>query len=338
VKRRADGRFVKVMEYGRTDGSKYRKWFYAYSEKDLYKQISNYEVEQEAGPFFKEIAADWKEEHYKQIEYTTQRFYETFYKNAVRYFGQHRIKDITPSIIQGYISGLQKKGYASKTITHNLSVVKLILVKAVIDGVIHVSPAEHISVPRGLKKTKRIPPERTEVEKIKASVNEPFGLFAYFILYTGLRKSEALALQWCDIDLVNREIHVTKAWYPRNNKPYVKRPKTEAGKRIVPLLEPLEKILKPGPPDDYIFGFPTGKTYEIAWNKYRRSIGISCTAHQLRHEFVTMLYEAGINEFDAMNIVGHADIATMRNIYTHIRNSRRVKITDILNAKLKEID
>lgn len=338
LKRRADGRFLKVMEYKRPNGTRYKKYFYAYEERDLYKMIAAYEIEQEQGRTFKKVAEDWKDEHYPTLEYNTQKGYDKSYKKAVDHFGEYSIKDITPTMIKAFVTSLAKKGYAAKTVTHHLSILKLILTKAVIDGEIPTSPAEYIKPPSGMKKTKRIPPTPEEVKKIKESLSAPFGLFAYFILYTGLRKSEALALQWKDIDFEKKEIHITKAWYEKYNKPCIKpKTKTDAGDRVVPLLDPLLAVLVPGDPEDYVFGLLEGKRYKTLWDAYKTVTGIKCGAHQIRHEFVTMLYDVGINEFDAMHIVGHADITTMRNIYTHIRESKRSKITDILNANLTNI-
>lgn len=44
-----------------------------------------------------------------------------------------------------------------------------------------------------------------------------------------------------------------------------------------------------------------------------------------------MLFEAGISERDAMDLLGHADIKMTRNIYTHIRKSRKNETAALLN-------
>ena len=43
------------------------------------------------------------------------------------------------------------------------------------------------------------------------------------------------------------------------------------------------------------------------------------TAHQFRHEFASILYEANVGELEAQKLLGHSDITTTRRIYTHIR-------------------
>jgi site-specific recombinase XerD len=44
-----------------------------------------------------------------------------------------------------------------------------------------------------------------------------------------------------------------------------------------------------------------------------------------------MLFEAGVDEKDAQELMGHSDIATTRNIYTHIRNKRKQETAKKLN-------
>ena len=78
---------------------------------------------------------------------------------------------------------------------------------------------------------------------------------------------------------------------------------------------------------------PLTKTqYRKRWEKYCKSIGHQLTAHQLRHGFATILYEAGIPDKDAQELLGHSSITVTRDVYTHIRNSRRTDTAAKLEA------
>ena len=66
--------------------------------------------------------------------------------------------------------------------------------------------------------------------------------------------------------------------------------------------------------------------FQLLWEKYRAESGVGCTPHQLRHAFATLLYEADVGEKDAQEILGHAQISTTRDIYTHIREQHRQKV------------
>jgi len=338
MKKRADGRYVKKMTFTR-NGVTSNKWFYAKSEKDLWRQVAEYRESFEKGRTFKEVAEGWREEHYKTIEYSTQRGYEPAYKAAIAEFGGARINAITPIAIKQYIDGLAKKGYAYKTISTHLLIMRLIMRQAAVDGEITVSPVSVVTLPKNLPRNPRELPDDGDVEKIKTSADSVFGLYMYLLLYTGLRKSEALALKYSDIDKVEKIIYIRRAFYFKNRKPHVKVPKTRAGIRTVPLLDVLAEKLPNKSGDEYIFshdGEPYSfKRYEREFDKYRRDTGIKCTAHQLRHAYATILFEAGISEKDAQELLGHSDIYTTKNIYTHISKTRKKEVADILNKHVK---
>ncbi len=58
------------------------------------------------------------------------------------------------------------------------------------------------------------------------------------------------------------------------------------------------------------------------WKKWQQKSGLTVTAHQMRHTYNTMLFEADIDVKDALVIMGHADISTTRNVYTYVREKR----------------
>ena len=58
-----------------------------------------------------------------------------------------------------------------------------------------------------------------------------------------------------------------------------------------------------------------------------KQIKTTLTPHYFRHNYVTMLYEAGVDPLIAMKIVGHTDYQTTANIYTHVRDEMLKKST-----------
>ena len=60
------------------------------------------------------------------------------------------------------------------------------------------------------------------------------------------------------------------------------------------------------------------------------------TPHYFRHNYVTMLYEAGVDPLIAMKIVGHTDYQTTANIYTHVRDEMLKKSTVDLEGVFKK--
>ena len=56
-----------------------------------------------------------------------------------------------------------------------------------------------------------------------------------------------------------------------------------------------------------------------------------CIPHYFRHNYVTLLYESGVDPLIAMKIVGHTDYKTTANIYTHVRDEMLKKATVNMN-------
>ena len=67
-------------------------------------------------------------------------------------------------------------------------------------GYVNYNPCIAVKVPAKAGKKKRDLPPNDEVEIIKESVNDEFGLFPFLLLYTGCRRNEALALRYEDIN------------------------------------------------------------------------------------------------------------------------------------------
>ena len=322
MRKRKDGRYEKSVVID----SK-RKTFYGKTQREVLGKIMQFEEGREAGPLFSVLADEWEVEEEKSVEYNTMKPYRACVRRAKERFEGRRITEITPKMVSSYVLWLAEKPFAAKTVKHHLSVLKMICRKAMIDGYIDSNPAELVSVPTGLSKTRRELPCDADIQKVIASVEKPFGLFAYLILYTGLRKGEALALE--GLDFSDGEIAVNKSVYHEGIQPKIKWPKTQAGKRKVPILSPLSSIL-PNEKAGLLFpgesgGLMTESEYRSYWSKYVKESGIACTPHQLRHAFATILFEAGIDEKDAQDIMGHSDISLTRNIYTHIREARQKK-------------
>jgi integrase len=220
------------------------------------------------------------------------------------------------------------------------------------------NPVTSVRLPKGLKRGKREAPSDDQIRIIFANADAPFGFFPMFLLCTGLRKSEALALTWEDVDFGAREIHITKSIdYTVGAKPQMKAPKTEAGFRTVPVIDLLydrlvEEQGRASTP--YIFpapdstrggkggGMMTLRGYEGAWNRYCEAVGFwengkpTLTAHNLRHGTATLMFELGVDELTAQRILGHSRIEITREIYTELRAAQNAKSVAKFNRGMRK--
>lgn len=226
---------------------------------------------------------------------------------------------------------IRDRNMSDKTARTQLMVVNLIFRYAVQAGDVDMNSARDLEVPRNLKKDHRDIASDDDIKIVKASWDAPFGAFAYWCLYTGLRRNELLALSWDDVDMDKRVIHVTKSCYRDvDGKTKVKAPKTVSGIRDVPIPNKLYEKLTPGtglvfPAGD---GYMSHGVFKNLWRRYSEATGVTCTPHQLRHAYATMLYEAGdkVSMEDAQYLLGHANLQTTADIYTHIRETKAEKI------------
>ncbi len=336
LKRRADGLYQKKVII---DGK--AKFFYGKSQKIVQQKIDEFKKSSNKNALtFKEAAELWEEEHKEKIAYKTWMGYQAHYKRSVEYFSNTPIADIVPQDVNTYLKKTMiSKGYAYKTVKTALNVISLIFDKAILEGILKTNPCECIKIPNHLPKTKRELPCDADLQKVKDSVNCHFGLFAYFLLYTGLRRGEALALTYEDIDFENKIIAVNKAVYFESNHPKLKSTKTEAGMRNVILLDCLADKLKKNE-KGYIFNsngnLMTEQAFRRAWERYTKESNLTITPHQLRHAYATILYDAEIDAKSAQQLLGHSDYKTTLEIYTHISDARKTSVADKLNSFVKK--
>ena len=324
--RRSDGLWQEAM----TINGK-RKYFYGKTKADVLKKIKNFEEQQEGGILFSEVAEDWWEEHSEKVVHSTMHGYHARFVCAIETFKDRYIKAITAQEIANLLKALQLKKYSQKVISTQLNVINMIFNKAIINGDIMHNPCSAVQLPKGLPKKKRELPTDIDFEIVENSD----WLLPFFLLYTGCRRGEALAVTYEDIDWEKKIIHINKAVGFKENKPYIKSTKTEAGFRDVVLLDKLAERLDKSK-TGLIFPNNKGEMWHDSmltrkWKQWQRRNNTTVTAHQLRHGYATILFEAGLEAKDAQYLLGHSTIAMTQDIYTHIRQARQKEYASKLN-------
>ena len=335
--KRKDGLWQQSMTVT-INGRKVVKTFYGRTKQTVLEKIAKFKGQLQDGMPFSEVAELWWSYHMTTLSPTTVQGYLRGKNRAVEYFDNTLIKSIRPLDIQRFLTYcIDKWNMAKNTASNQRIVINQIMIYAVQNGYIDINPARDITIPKGLAKQQRKMPLQDDINKIKQCTDCTFGMFAYFAMYTGMRKGELLALQWKDIDLENRVIHVNKSVYNDHNIPKIKPPKTESGIRDIPILNKLYEKLSPAKGIVFNFegGYITESKFRDLWEQYCKESQVSCTVHQLRHAFSTMLFENDIEVKDAQKILGHAQASTTQDIYTEIRKTRENIVKEkLLNADI----
>lgn len=329
MKKRKDGYFRTSKTI---NGKTY--YFYGKTDTEAINKRDEY-LERKEKVLFKDAAEEWFEHHSASLAFNTIRGYIPSYKRAVDEFGDINITDITPLNVSKYIRHMADMNYSDKTVRTQLGVISMIFQYAInYTGIDMANPARDIKIPKGLQKKKVTLPSDEDIQKVKESVTEEFGLFAYMLMYTGLRRGELLGLRYEDIK--DGFINIDKSIYYDGNTPKVKRPKTERSVRRVPVLDKLSPYLsrKKGIIFNHLGEYLPYHVFLRKWGNYCKTTGIKCTPHQLRHCFATMLYEADISPKDAQYLLGHAQLSTTMDIYTDVRKQREKVIAE----NIKSID
>lgn len=349
---RPDGVYEKILTI---DGK--RKAFRSKDPDEVWRKI---EAAQNPVRTFSAVCDEWQAEHYKTIGPGTQSSYNSAIQRAKDAVGDVPIDEVSGEDIEAVLLDLKAKGLSAHTVKIQKYLFGMVMDYAIVHGYTRHNPAKAVRTPKGLPRKTREAPEDDVIQRIRDNVGAYFGLFAYFLLYTGCRKGEALAITGADIDRRRKVIHVRRAVAYKSGAPYIKEPKTEAGTREVPLLDDLERVLPKLQPDELLFPQENGqpmssKAYERHWRHYCKDAGFSdwrpeqrtdkngraytykahqntLTAHMMRHGYATILYEAGIDVQQAKVLLGHSDISVTQQIYTHIRNSRRESVAEKLNS------
>lgn len=248
-----------------------------------------------------------------------------------------RICDISFFDIQQYINALVDTGYSLNSIKKQVLIVTAPLRQAAAMHVIQADPCVGIRLPsetKVKKKTKEvIAYTEIEQEKLwKKMLNEPdnIGYAAItFIMETGLRAGELLALKWTDVDLTRCRMHIhATILNPQytNRAEYQDSAKSKSSNRNIPLTPKAISILKrlrENRQTEWVFE-QDGQRYSYQKLTYQtkklcREAGVKYHGeHVFRHTFATKCYYKGIDVKILSRLMGHSSVQVTYNIYINL--------------------
>lgn len=269
--------------------------------------------------------------------------YKRHYDHDIRQtLGRMKVKDVRPADVLNILNKVGKRSVGAKRMLR--IILEQVFMYAIENDIIIKNPITY-TVKMNCRKDNAKNKERkvflTKQEQIDLSemlvYNNNYMRHAIqFILQTGLRIGELMALRWEDIDFDNKVMYVRRAMTRCGNKYVLSTPKTTSGVRKVPLTKKAINILLrqkeqnskipvvPIESAGIVFLSKDGGLFNAGTvNQFLYRCCEKCgiervSVHCLRHTFATRCAEAGMQPKLLQVIMGHANISTTMNIYTHI--------------------
>lgn len=264
----------------------------------------------------------YKEPH---VRASTKSMYENgFNAHIFPAIGSRPLDEITADELQAFVIGFSES--SSSLIDKIMLILRQVFAAAQADGLIEKNPVARLKPPAGTT-GERLPLSIKDVEAlVKAARIHPYGLFPLLLLFTGLRRGEALGLKWSD--LRGNKLHIERAvYYEESNAATIGETKTKASHREIPLVpllvEKLNEQRAGHGENEFIFGGKRPIAYRTLkrhWEKLQADIVVlaGVTPHRLRHTYLMLLRRAGVDAVTQQYLMGHSDFDTTANTYTHV--------------------
>ena len=299
----------------------------------------------------------WFEEY--MLGKRTPKTVEGHYNNMTNYIipmiGQIKLKDLKGYHVQKMYNEIGKTRSARSIQLVNITL-NVALKQAIMNDLISVNVTDKCVLPKHYPKKSRALTIEEQTSFVHLIRGHRFELIFLLSLYSGLRRGEAIALQWNDIDLENLKIHICKTAArvktinsqigDSKTKIIVKPPKSNASERVVPLAKQLVPLFKEHwkktaelrlaigsdfNPENYIFTDDSGSVLDggyvstVFHRLTKDMFEKPATAHTLRHTFVTRGAENGVSMKVMQELCGHSTIDITADIYTHVSDEFKEK-------------
>lgn len=350
--KRKDGRYrARVWDGTYVDGEKhYIDVYSTKSSRDLELKVKEIEGKRQIGAVaydknvdIYEYIVDWVERTKSSCEPSTKRFYIATTRNTLTSLKGLTFDNFTYNNIQDLFN---------EQIEHPANAEKM----AVILKQVGKAAERDKLIPKGttaelfeqIRYAKKKPKERKVLSKsdirkvLEANIPPMEKMLVTTLYYTGLRRSEALALTVNDVK--DGFITVNKALGEASTGRYVKSPKSARGNRRVPIPKELQEKLNeyiPTLDSEYLFlhkgKFVTQSRAEVITKHLRKASGVKhITLHALRHNYCTVLcYQSiqngNISPKKIAELLGDREEMVM-NVYSHIIEEKEKVSEAIENA------
>jgi integrase len=243
-------------------------------------------------------------------------------------FGSCSISELNRGGIETVLSSLRQRGHAGGTLRGVRATFSTVLQTAVERGYVERNIAHGIRIrSTGVRNERRFY-SPAQVQQLLLELQDPCRTVVQVAVLTGLRIGEILALRWKRIDLLRGTLEVAETFSDGQFGP----PKTRSSHRVIPISSALQSVLTAhrfgkfeALPDSLVFTTRKG-TPLSAKNLYKRELALACDRikqpriswHSFRHTHATLLTEVGESIKTTQSLLGHSDLGTTLNTYSHV--------------------
>jgi integrase len=262
------------------------------------------------------------------------------HKHLIPAFGNVPLCQLKPQRIQSLYADKLTEGLSARTVQLQHVCLHKALDNAVRIGLIPRNPCDSVDQPRIERRAMKTMTEDNITQFLNEARKTDYYALFFLLLFTGMRRGEALSLRWGDIDLKGAQLSINRNMQCIKGKISYKSPKTASSRRRLDLSpntcvvlglhkEKKEAIRKElnGPKlkdGDLVFChtddspyLPDGITH--AWMRLAARCGIpDIRLHDSRHTHATLLLKAGVNVKVIQERLGHANFSTTMNLYAHV--------------------
>lgn len=305
--------------------------------RQLYEDFEREVRQQPASDITVQELIDAHIEHTKTLgrKAETIRGYRNCEKRLSPSFKRLLAKECTTYHIEKEIARMSREKLSAKTIRNTIGLLSAAYRHAIFTKQLKENPCDYATLPTEQKKEVRILFKEEIQPFLNALADAPLDdKVAYELaLFLGLRRSEILGLKESDVDILNGMISIHNTRHRVDGVDYDSDTKTDRSTRVLALpdilivdiarLLELHKSL-PYERVDYLIQNGYGEIYSPQTLTQRLSRleeehGLPrVSLHKLRHTYASLLNESGVDMARISRELGHSNLATTMNIYTHI--------------------
>jgi integrase len=282
---------------------------------------------------FEEYALEWLDTYRgrtsRGLSETTRKEYKRALEDrAIPFYRGWRLADVEPPDVRRYVRHLEESELSPATVVKYLAPLKAMYATAFEDGSVRHNPTSGLRVNGRVAEDEEEPEAkamtRAELARLLAELPEHWRLFHELLAETGLRVSEALGLDWPDVQFGATPLLRIRRQYYRGT---LKRLKSRNGRRDLPLSAGLARRLwtaRPANGEGPIFATRNGtrlsdRNVRRVLDKAAERAGQEWVSfHSFRHGAASMLFDSGRNIRQVCDWLGHADPAFTLRTYVHL--------------------